>query len=166
MAAIERAASRWHSTSGWLTMRVAAGPLISKGLLGKATQRAGENVAKTLYQARIGQEVYLSANQVVFLRCEKMLLTPPRRGAAKGASRSHETASHSKNSSNTELAGRALQLGFTEAPGPILLHGHCHQKSMGLLPVAKALLARIPGSKRHRPRRRLLWDGRFIRLQP
>jgi Fe-S oxidoreductase len=33
-------------------------------------------------------------------------------------------------------------------PGPtrILLHGHCHQKSMGLLPPAKSLLSRIPGS--------------------
>ena len=33
-------------------------------------------------------------------------------------------------------------------PGPaeILLHGHCHQKSMGLLGPAKALLAKIPGS--------------------
>ena len=33
-------------------------------------------------------------------------------------------------------------------PGPpqILLHGHCHQKSMGLLAPAKALLARIPGA--------------------
>jgi Fe-S oxidoreductase len=34
------------------------------------------------------------------------------------------------------------------APGPsrILLHGHCHQKAMGLLGPAKALLARVPGS--------------------
>jgi Fe-S oxidoreductase len=40
------------------------------------------------------------------------------------------------------------QLHLDLAPGPqrILLHGHCHQKSMGLLPSAKALLARIPGA--------------------
>ncbi len=31
-------------------------------------------------------------------------------------------------------------------PGPtrLLLHGHCHQKAMGLLPPARALLSRIP----------------------
>jgi Fe-S oxidoreductase len=41
------------------------------------------------------------------------------------------------------------QLPLTLAQGPpqILLHAHCHQKSMGLLPVAKALLGRIPQSK-------------------
>ena len=41
-------------------------------------------------------------------------------------------------------AGKPLPI----APGPanILLHGHCHQKAMGLLAPSKALLARIPGS--------------------
>jgi Fe-S oxidoreductase len=40
--------------------------------------------------------------------------------------------------------GRTLQL----KPGPsrILLHGHCHQKSMGGVPAAKALLELIPGT--------------------
>jgi len=28
----------------------------------------------------------------------------------------------------------------------VLLHGHCHQKSMGKMAHAKALLARIPGA--------------------
>jgi len=34
-------------------------------------------------------------------------------------------------------------------PGPsrILLHGHCHQKAMGLVPAAMSLLARIPGAE-------------------
>ena len=31
-------------------------------------------------------------------------------------------------------------------PATILLHGHCHQKAMGLLAPAKALLSRIPGA--------------------
>ena len=33
---------------------------------------------------------------------------------------------------------------FAARPGTIVLHGHCHQKAMGLLPPAKALLSRIP----------------------
>jgi Fe-S oxidoreductase len=41
-------------------------------------------------------------------------------------------------------AGRAM---LTLLPGParVLLHGHCHQKSMGGVAPAKALLGRIPG---------------------
>ena len=31
-------------------------------------------------------------------------------------------------------------------PSEILLHGHCHQKSMGLLGPAKSLLAKVQGS--------------------
>ena len=46
---------------------------------------------------------------------------------------------------------RQCQSGRTRLPlrsGPkkILLHGHCHQKAMGLLPSAKALLSRIPAA--------------------
>jgi Fe-S oxidoreductase len=31
-------------------------------------------------------------------------------------------------------------------PTEILLHGHCHQKAMGLVEASKALLSRIPGA--------------------
>jgi Fe-S oxidoreductase len=37
-------------------------------------------------------------------------------------------------------------LPFGSGPRKILLHGHCHQKAMGLLAPAKALLGRIPGA--------------------
>ena len=33
-------------------------------------------------------------------------------------------------------------------PPSMLLHGHCHQKSMGLVPAAKSLLSMIPGRSR------------------
>jgi FAD/FMN-containing dehydrogenase/Fe-S oxidoreductase len=42
------------------------------------------------------------------------------------------------------LDGRPLQL--KDGPARIVLHGHCHQKSMGGLPAAKSLLERIPGT--------------------
>ncbi|MEP7364883.1 MAG: FAD-linked oxidase C-terminal domain-containing protein [Acidobacteriota bacterium] len=41
-------------------------------------------------------------------------------------------------------AGAALELGA--GPREILLHGHCHQKSMGLLAAARGLLERVPGA--------------------
>jgi Fe-S oxidoreductase len=42
----------------------------------------------------------------------------------------------------------AAGLDLPLAPGPkrILVHGHCHQKSMGLLPATMTLLGRIPGA--------------------
>jgi Fe-S oxidoreductase len=39
-----------------------------------------------------------------------------------------------------------LDLSFGSLPGRILLHGHCHQKAMGLLPAAARLLSRIPSA--------------------
>src|SRR5262249_46652122 len=45
-----------------------------------------------------------------------------------------------------EFAAR-LTLPLRAAPGRILLHGHCHQKSMGLLGASIDLLSRIPSAK-------------------
>jgi Fe-S oxidoreductase len=42
--------------------------------------------------------------------------------------------------------GRA-SLQMRSGPAQILLHGHCHQKSMGLVASAKALLERVPGAR-------------------
>ena len=39
-----------------------------------------------------------------------------------------------------------LELPLRAGPQRILLHGHCHQKSMGLLEASKLLLSRIPGA--------------------
>ena len=40
----------------------------------------------------------------------------------------------------------SLDLKLNAGPKRVLLHGHCHQKSMGLLDASKSLLARIPGA--------------------
>ena len=45
-----------------------------------------------------------------------------------------------------ELIETAPGLKLKAGPPTILLHGHCHQKSMGLLAPARSLLSRIPGS--------------------
>ncbi|HEV8415961.1 MAG TPA: FAD-linked oxidase C-terminal domain-containing protein [Bryobacteraceae bacterium] len=39
-----------------------------------------------------------------------------------------------------------LNLQLRSGPQRVLLHGHCHQKSMGLLDASKSLLAKIPGA--------------------
>jgi Fe-S oxidoreductase len=38
----------------------------------------------------------------------------------------------------------ALSLEVRQGPATVLLHGHCHQKAMGLLQSARGLLGRIP----------------------
>jgi FAD/FMN-containing dehydrogenase/Fe-S oxidoreductase len=45
-----------------------------------------------------------------------------------------------------ELVETAPWLKLKGGPPTILLHGHCHQKQMGLLAPARSLLSRIPGS--------------------
>jgi Fe-S oxidoreductase len=45
-----------------------------------------------------------------------------------------------------ELVETAPWLKLKAGPPTILLHGHCHQKQMGLLAPARSLLSRIPGS--------------------
>lgn len=43
-----------------------------------------------------------------------------------------------------ELVEGRLSLNLKAGPSTVVLHGHCHQKSMGLVAPAKALLSRIP----------------------
>jgi FAD/FMN-containing dehydrogenase/Fe-S oxidoreductase len=40
-----------------------------------------------------------------------------------------------------------LNLPFRSGPRRVLLHGHCHQKSMGLLGATQSLLGKIPGAQ-------------------
>jgi Fe-S oxidoreductase len=46
-----------------------------------------------------------------------------------------------------ELTEGRASLSLKPGPSTVVLHGHCHQKSMGLVPPAKALLSRIPSCK-------------------
>ena len=43
-----------------------------------------------------------------------------------------------------ECSAGHVELKFDSGPQRILVHSHCHQKAMGLLPPALALLSRIP----------------------
>ena len=40
-----------------------------------------------------------------------------------------------------------MTLNFRSGPRRLLLHGHCHQKSLGLVKPARALLSRIPNAE-------------------
>ena len=116
-------------------------PQISKGLLGEARVLAERN-AEALHAHA------LAGRKIVF--CEPSCLSAVRedapsllRGEAREKARAVAAACVLFEEYVQTLAGK---LALTNGPQEILLHGHCHQKSMGLLAPAKALLALVPGA--------------------
>jgi FAD/FMN-containing dehydrogenase/Fe-S oxidoreductase len=115
-------------------------PQISKGLLDDARMLAKAN-ADRLYDAAA------AGRPIVF--CEPSCLSAIREDAPallRGEARRKAQAVAGVSVLFEEYVARlgdALEL----VPGPsrVLLHGHCHQRSMGLVPPAKTILSRIPG---------------------
>ena len=115
-------------------------PLISQGLL---------------REARVNAEALIDALHPIAKRGESILFLEPSclsvakddaigllRGEAQNKAREVAEACHLFD----ELAAE-LDLPLREHPGRILLHGHCHQKSLGLLQASVKLLSRIPNAK-------------------
>jgi Fe-S oxidoreductase len=114
-------------------------PLISKGLLTKARVQARSNT-ESLYDAAA------AGKKIVF--CEPSCLSAVREDAPsllRGEEQKRARVVADACVLFEEFAA-GLPLALKPGPAKILLHGHCHQKSMGLLPPAKALLEKIPGS--------------------
>jgi Fe-S oxidoreductase len=115
-------------------------PQISKGLLDDARLLAKANADRLYDDAAAGRPI-------VF--CEPSCLSAVREDAPallRGEARRKAQAVAGVSVLFEEYVAR-LGDALTLAPGParVLLHGHCHQRSMGLVPPAKALLSRIPG---------------------
>jgi FAD/FMN-containing dehydrogenase/Fe-S oxidoreductase len=113
-------------------------PMISKGLLRGATEQArGNNAA--LFDAASG------GKRIVF--CEPSCLSAMKEDVPallRGEEQRRARLVADACVSFEELAAE-LPLKWKSGPQKILIHGHCHQKSMGLLPAAMGLLANIPG---------------------
>jgi FAD/FMN-containing dehydrogenase/Fe-S oxidoreductase len=114
-------------------------PLISKGLLKKARVQALRNT-ESLYDAAS------AGKKIVF--CEPSCLSAVREDAPSLLRGEDQKRARVVADACILFEEYAADLPLSLKPGPakILLHGHCHQKSMGLLPPAKALLEKIPGS--------------------
>jgi FAD/FMN-containing dehydrogenase/Fe-S oxidoreductase len=116
-------------------------PQISKGLLGDARTLAERN-AEALHAHAV------AGRKIVF--CEPSCLSAIREDAPsllRGSARDKAKTVASACVLFEEFAESAVRnLRFKPGPPEILLHGHCHQKSMGLLGPAKALLAHVPGT--------------------
>ena len=121
-------------------------PLISQGLLAAARDRA-VNAVRRLYP--------LAANGIPIVLLEPSCLSAlkddvpdllrgeeqQRARAIAGACVLFEDYLHRR------LADGSAELSLRPGPDEILLHGHCHQKSLGLVAPARALLERIPGTR-------------------
>jgi FAD/FMN-containing dehydrogenase/Fe-S oxidoreductase len=116
-------------------------PQISKGLLADARVLAAHN-AEALYPHAV------AGRKIAF--CEPSCLSAVREDAPsllRGAEREKAAAVAAASVLFEELIEPAMsKLPLGQGPSEILLHGHCHQKSMGLLGSAKSLLAKVPGS--------------------
>jgi len=114
-------------------------PLISKGFLGEAQSNAVKIVKALLPIAERGEKI---------LFCEPSCLSAIKedlpallRGDQQQKARTIASASMIFD----EFAS-TLDLELQPGPSRILLHGHCHQKSLGLLGASSALLSKIPGA--------------------
>jgi FAD/FMN-containing dehydrogenase/Fe-S oxidoreductase len=116
-------------------------PQISKGLLPQAAHLATRN-ADALYP-------YAAAGRPIVF-CEPSCLSAVREDApalVRGETRKRAEAVARVSVLFEDFARTAVPR-LTLSPGPtsILLHGHCHQKAMGLVPAAKSLLSMVPGA--------------------
>jgi Fe-S oxidoreductase len=120
-------------------------PLISQGLLDEARALAVKNVV-ALHDtvSRDGALVFLEPSCLSAMREDvpALLRGSLQRRAREIGQRSLLFEEYLER--QYEAAGFAPRL----RPGPasVVLHAHCHQRAMGLAPVARALLARIPGA--------------------
>jgi Fe-S oxidoreductase len=120
-------------------------PLISQGLLNNARRHAEINTDRLHALAANGHPlIFFEPSCLSAIREDAPSLL--RGEAQQRALQVAQTAMLFEEFVESECAaGRAT---LTLAPGPrqVLLHGHCHQKSMAKVAAAKALLGRIPGA--------------------
>ncbi|MBA3271539.1 MAG: hypothetical protein H0T71_13635 [Acidobacteria bacterium] len=121
-------------------------PQISQGLLADARRLAEANTDRLFPLVDRGQPlVFFEPSCLSAIRedAPSLLRGDAQRRArqvADGAVLFEEFVEHECES------GRAALI-LSPGPTEVLLHGHCHQKSMGAVAPAKALLSRIPGAR-------------------
>ncbi len=118
-------------------------PLISQGLLEEARSLAQSNADQLYDAAAAGSRIlFLEPSCLSSVREDAPALL---RGEAQRKARVVADACVLfEDYLEREWAGGALSIPLRQGPSTVLLHGHCHQKAMGLLPSARALLGRIP----------------------
>ncbi len=120
-------------------------PLISQGLLDEARERARENAERLYALANDGRPlVFLEPSCLSAIREDvpDLLTGEERRKARVVAAQSRLFEDWLE----SECAAGRARLELRPGPSTVVLHGHCHQKAMGDMAQATALLRRIPGA--------------------
>jgi Fe-S oxidoreductase len=120
-------------------------PLISQGRLQEARRLAAANVHALYDAAENGHAiVFVEPSCLSAVREDAADLL---RGELQRRSRviARQSVLFEEFMESSCMQGRAT-LALTPGPREVLLHPHCHQRSMGLAAPAKALLSRIPGA--------------------
>jgi len=114
-------------------------PLISQGLLGEARAHAAKAIEALFPIASRGEKI---------LFCEPSCLSAVKEDAPSLLRGDQQQKARTVAAACLMFEEFAAQLDLPLRAGPekILLHGHCHQKSMGLLPATASLLSRIPSA--------------------
>ncbi|HEV3333516.1 MAG TPA: FAD-linked oxidase C-terminal domain-containing protein [Bryobacteraceae bacterium] len=114
-------------------------PLISQGLLGEARAHASVLVEGLFPIAGRGEKI---------LFCEPSCLSAVKEDAPSllRGDQQKKARTVAESCLSFEEFAAELELPLRAGPAKILLHGHCHQKSMGLLPAAVSLLSRVPSA--------------------
>ena len=133
-----------------LTMDLAPGgccgrALISQGLLQEARQRAALNTEALYPPAADGRKiVFFEPSCLSAVREDApALLRGDMQNKAKRVA-DNCVLFEDLLEEHWRTGGKTLE--FRKGPETILLHGHCHQKSMGMVAPTRALLSRIPGA--------------------
>ena len=120
-------------------------PLISQGLLDEARAAAQVNADALFEAASRGERiVFLEPSCLSAVREDAPALLrgePQRKARIVG-----DACVLFEDYVEQEWKAGRIHLDLKAGPPTVLLHGHCHQKAMGLLPSTRALLARIPAS--------------------
>ena len=121
-------------------------PLISQGLLSDARERAADTTRGLYQTATAGTPiVVLEPSCLTALVDDVPDLV---RGEAQQQARVVARACVLfEDYLERTLGDGRRSLSLASGPRDILLHGHCHQKSLGLVAPARALLERIPGAR-------------------
>jgi Fe-S oxidoreductase len=119
--------------------------MISQGLLDAARKRAVANTAALYPRIEEGQRIVFFEPSCLSAVCEDApaLL---RGRMQEQARRVAERCVLFEDLLEERCRDERTRLPFRSGPATILVHGHCHQKSMGLVAPTKAVLSRIPGA--------------------
>jgi FAD/FMN-containing dehydrogenase/Fe-S oxidoreductase len=120
-------------------------PLISQGLLARARTLAGRNTRILHPLAAAGATfVFLEPSCLSALREDVPALL--RGDEQRQAQEVAAACLLFEEFLERAMTGGDARLSLKAGPSGVLLHGHCHQKSLGALAPARALLERIPGA--------------------